>query len=734
MTASRLSTLFAIAFITFVAAAATATTTTTTTFSVPGYKAPRCVHDEVAKGMEGKIPVMPQRYPRSRSLSLKRRDVNSSRVADINATGPLRIDLRYDLVDNINADSNFACIKAGDTVTLPSSSKKYECSSGDVITASKKKYLASLMADTVSKIASLLNVVQVEGTLDLKCKGYAFNSIFLEDESGVKSFNGTDLVVYVTVRPAGSNDVYATGQTLATDDNGRPVLGNINWNPALLTPPASDDDNKNIVEGMYHGIAFHEMLHVLGFSSGMFRTYRDAYGEPWEDTIATRSIDGREVSFLTTPRVLDAVRTHYGCSAGNDGYDALIGATLEDQGGSGTMGSHWEKAAFMDEVMTGSAPYNPVISNVTLAALHDSGWYLPNYDQAEWLAWGEGKGCKFSTYRCDNGWPRTGGYYCTKSDDVGCTYDRKAVGGCQVAKKEGLDELYQHQGLDTNVAGVDELADYCPYIRFYSNTLCTKEVAMSSPNDYGETYDGTGRCFHSTVFSSVLSLAGSINYKCYPVHCASPTELNVKIGEYWYACPNASTKISPKGYYGTLTCAAAAEICPRNTPVDESFPRYLGIEPRREYPGNPVTIRGTHLSNITSVEIGYECKIINQSDTHITCIVSNSPTMETILGAPVDVILTSSFMNISFVDPDGFTPLVAWKKWAEDNAFLLFCLLLAVLALFLTIGIITIKCKDTRAKNKKKQKKRQQTLVMTKKKMENTNGGGGDGGGGGEDV
>lgn len=56
--------------------------------------------------------------------------------------------------------------------------------------------------------------------------------------------------------------------------------------------------------------------------------------------------------------------------------DTLDGAKLEDEGGSGTAGSHWESRMFMGEIMVGksAASSRDVLSNVTLALAEDSGW------------------------------------------------------------------------------------------------------------------------------------------------------------------------------------------------------------------------------------------------------------------------------------------------------------------------------------------------------------------------
>jgi len=49
---------------------------------------------------------------------------------------------------------------------------------------------------------------------------------------------------------------------------------------------------------------------------------------------------------LTTPTLLALARSHFACAT-------LSGVELEDDGGGGTAGSHWEQRALMTEYMSG---------------------------------------------------------------------------------------------------------------------------------------------------------------------------------------------------------------------------------------------------------------------------------------------------------------------------------------------------------------------------------------------
>lgn len=69
---------------------------------------------------------------------------------------------------------------------------------------------------------------------------------------------------------------------------------------------------------------------------------------------------------------------------------------LENSGGGGSLGSHWERVQIENEFMTASAiPHDAVITNFTWTLLEDTGWYKPTYEYVEKIFWGKGQGCNF---------------------------------------------------------------------------------------------------------------------------------------------------------------------------------------------------------------------------------------------------------------------------------------------------------------------------------------------------
>lgn len=75
------------------------------------------------------------------------------------------------------------------------------------------------------------------------------------------------------------------------------------------------------------------------FSSGQFYIDENGVELSKEDVLAEYSEGGRAVTAVVTPSVVAAARAQLGCNS-------LRGAELEDDGGLGTAGSHWEQRVF----------------------------------------------------------------------------------------------------------------------------------------------------------------------------------------------------------------------------------------------------------------------------------------------------------------------------------------------------------------------------------------------------
>jgi hypothetical protein len=71
---------------------------------------------------------------------------------------------------------------------------------------------------------------------------------------------------------------------------------------------------------------------------------------------------------LKTPSLIQFARDFYQCP----NVDVI---PLENDGGEGSVGAHFERAIFMDENMTASDVQDEAFSGFSYSLLRDSGWY-----------------------------------------------------------------------------------------------------------------------------------------------------------------------------------------------------------------------------------------------------------------------------------------------------------------------------------------------------------------------
>ncbi|KAK6050041.1 hypothetical protein COOONC_12454 [Cooperia oncophora] len=231
----------------------------------------------------------------------------------------------------------------------------------------------------------------------------------------------------------------------------------------------------------------HEIIHAFVFTPALWKNFPGAGNAVREEDMtiipnvvhkitrsdweSSKGVMKHDVYMVVTPKVREEARRFLNCST-------IEGAELENQGGGGTAGSHWEKRVFENEAMTGIATQVYALSRLTLALFEDSGWYKVNYDKAEDMTWGRNLGCTFAKQSCltwikrnlVNPYP-----FCTMYDDQRCSTTRKAKLSCgmTVDRKTVPDEYnYNVRGLyrdkkNKEVVGYGTIyaADFCPYYR-----------------------------------------------------------------------------------------------------------------------------------------------------------------------------------------------------------------------------------------------------------------------------
>jgi subtilisin family serine protease len=169
-----------------------------------------------------------------------------------------------------------------------------------------------------------------------------------------------DVLILATARTidgAGGILGQAGPTAVRTGAKGLPWKGAMEFDAADIAAMEAD--------GTFRNVILHEMAHVLGF------------GTLWQPFGLVTGLGGTNPLYMGN-NALREYRSLFG-------VPAATGVPLENQGGAGSVGSHWRESVFATELMTSIsevAGTQMPISRMTVGALHDLG-YAVNYARAD---------------------------------------------------------------------------------------------------------------------------------------------------------------------------------------------------------------------------------------------------------------------------------------------------------------------------------------------------------------
>ena len=265
---------------------------------------------------------------------------------------------------------------------------------------------------------------------------------------------GIDLIIFVrfgNITEMGNYTLASAGAKFTDITTGQPIIGVVNINREI------DYSLGNSFE-YFQSTILHEFIHILGFSNYFFENY-------YHNILNKKNQYDVQKAYLNSEKVVSVAKKYYNC-------DQIEGVELEDFGGDGTTGSHWEERILLGDIMNGVVyPEEQVISEFTLAVLEDSGYYKANYYTGGLMQYGKNKGCEFLNSKCvnKNGEvnPKFKNEYFNQilyygNVDPGCSSGRQSRAYHAIYDYgDNIPENFQYYENYTNIGGRPS-CDYCP--------------------------------------------------------------------------------------------------------------------------------------------------------------------------------------------------------------------------------------------------------------------------------
>ena len=379
--------------------------------------------------------------------------------------------------------------------------------------------------------------------------------------SGIEhSLYENDIIIFPKIEPDLEEETNAAAWVCMSLTNERPLAGVVEINPKLIF-------NKRDSSYYMKYLLLHELSHVLGFSSGFFEE---------KNMIKTEVVNGIKKTYLSSEKVLEKARIHFNCQN-------VKGIPLENQGGNGSAGSHWEARYMLGDYMISTDYPEMVISDITLAFFEDTGFYKVNYYTGGLFRFGKNQGCAFLESECVKNkgtstlFPNE---FCTESETSFCGSSHISRGDCYIIKYDSIESQFRHFG--NNKYGGFSSADYCPVSYTYyeeelENNYNFPWSCRFGENVYSSIDEVIGEnsvCFDSSLVSTSYGKRLDNLYSvCYEVECVSETrKLNIFIGNSVVTCPGTEKYLNnPPGFVGQIKCPNYNNICTSRTWCNELF-------------------------------------------------------------------------------------------------------------------------------------------------------------------
>ena len=409
-------------------------------------------------------------------------------------------------------------------------------------------YYKKIFSNVIKYISSLLSVQHIKLELEANYIKQSCTDIFSNDAENWLYEN--DLVLFPYIDYDFDDDVLAAASACLILNNYRPVGGIIGINNNVMV------NKKKDLDAYFEMLLLHELSHVLGFHPYFFENL---------NLITKENINGFEYTYINSPKVLEKAKIHFNCPN-------VKGVQLEDQGGEGSAGAHWEARYMLGDYMISTDYPEVVISDITLALFEDLGFYKANYYTGGLFRFGKNQGCSFLEDRCiKSGKINYPNEFCAEPYKPLCGSSHLSRGQCIIGKySEEIDSRYRYFE-DNYMGGSFSSVNYCPVSQDSSSIYNNKNYNYPAHCKYGELiYSSVGEvignnslCFESSLIPSESSNSPNLQSVCYEIECNKfKKEIIIKIGTSKVICPGERTTLTNiGGFNGSIECPEYNLIC-----------------------------------------------------------------------------------------------------------------------------------------------------------------------------
>ena len=420
--------------------------------------------------------------------------------------------------------------------------------------------LKASLNDISNYFSSLLSVYHQDVDVNIEMLKEECQIDIISDDI-LSSFYTHDIIIFPIINEEMEENVLAQAWTCLVLSNNKPVAGVVEINK---------DFSLNKLDSYYYSnyLLMHEISHILGFNTFTFKAFNLSY---------SKTVDGITKHYINSTKVLQKAKLHFNC-------ENIKGIELENQGGDGSVGSHWEARYMLGDYMISTDYPEVVISDITLALFEDTGLYKVNYYTGGLFRFGKNKGCPFLNEPCvyNNGkntlFPNE---FCTEPEAYFCGSSHILRGECFIVDYEEIIEKRFSYYSNRYIGGF-EAADFCPVSYTYYDEELEKSYNYHYNCKYGhnifkelgEVIGKSSLCFESSLLPTSNPEDLDEMYSiCYEVECdRDKKQIKVLIGNSYVICPKKGTILNnPNGFKGQIKCPDYNIICTSKIWCNELF-------------------------------------------------------------------------------------------------------------------------------------------------------------------